>query len=124
MQLSVNNINYQTPQNFTAKFKDSEELSRLTRNEVVHGRYDAYKKALEKLEEVHQGDILDIYQMSDGKTYKIQNQNSGSQGTIDYTGNMVNTVEELARPTSQIHKEVFNCDASSETDKIRKEFYA
>lgn len=60
MQLSVNNINYQTPQNFTAKFKDSEELSRLTRNEVVHGRYDAYKKALEKLEEVHQ-EIFSIF---------------------------------------------------------------
>lgn len=47
MQLSINNINYQSQQNFTAKFKDSEELSRLTRNEVAHGRYDAYKKALE-----------------------------------------------------------------------------
>ena len=122
MHLSVNNINY-TPQTFKANFKNSEALNELTRNEIAHGRYDAYKKALKNLEEVHQGDVLDICQTSDGKTYKIFNQTKSTQGTIDYTGNMVNTVDELARPTSRIHKEVFDCDCSYEADQITKDFY-
>jgi len=122
--MHTNIISGNTP-SFKAKLKDTPHLEKLTKNEIAHGRYSAYKDALQTLNAAHKGEVLDLRQLSDGKTYKVINEKTGASGTIDYTGNLTNTVYELARPTSKIHKEVFgNSDCSLETEAIRTEFYA
>ncbi len=109
---------------FQAKLRNSAHIENLTKNEIAHGRYYAYKDALSNLNAIHDGDILDVKLLSDGKTYKVVNERTGTFGTIDYTGNLTNTVNEIARPTSKIHKNVFDgCDCSQETNAITKEFY-
>lgn len=109
---------------FQAKLRNTAHIENLTKNEIAHGRHNAYKEALKNLNAVHKGDILDLKLLSDGKTYKVVNERTGCIGTIDYTGNLTNTVNEIARPTSKIHKNVFNgCDCSQETNSIIKELY-
>ena len=122
--MNVQGINKCPKPCFQAQLQDSKDVRKLTKTEVLEGRYSAYKKALKNLEEVHKGEVIDICQTSDGKNYMMVNRTTGSSGMIDYSANLTDAVNELARPTSQIHKEVFKCNGNSETNEIRKEFYA
>lgn len=122
--MNVQGINNYTKQSFQAKLQNSKDVAKLTKYEVLEGRYNAYKKALKNLDEVHKGEVIDICQSSDGKNYMMINRTTGNSGIIDYSANLTDAVNELARPTSKIHKDVFKCNASNETNQIRQEFYA
>lgn len=122
--MNVQGINKCPKPCFQAKLQDSKDVAKLTKYEVVEGRYKAYKNALKNLEEVHKGEVIDICQTSDGKNYMMVNRTTGNSGMIDYSANLTDAVNELARPTSKIHKDVFACNGNNETSEIRKEFYA
>lgn len=124
--MKVQGINSYSKPNFTAKLVSTHSVLKLTEREVLEGRFNAYRDALEALCETHKCDTLNIYLDKDEKTYIVKNfanKNLGS-GRIDYCANLTDVVNELARPTSQIHKEVFRCDGSDEVYQISSEFYA
>lgn len=122
--MNVQGINNYPKQNFTAQLVPSNSVMELTKHEVLEGRFNAYKKALENLGETHKITKLDIISTSDGKGYIVKNLTNKEIGTIDYAANLTDAVNELARPTSKLHKDVFKCTGSDETYRISNEFYA
>lgn len=122
--MNIQGINNYSKQNFTAELTPSQSVMELTKHEVLEGRFKAYKEALKNLGETHKGQKLDIIASSDGKSYTVKNLTKNESGEIDYTANLTDTVNELSRPTSKLHKDVFKCDGSDEISQIRQEFYA
>lgn len=122
--MNVQGINSYSKQNFTAQLVPSNSVMELTKFEVLEGRFNAYKQALKNLGETHEMTKLDIISASDGKGYIVKNLTNKEIGTIDYAANLTDTVNELARPTSKLHKDVFKCTGSDEIYQISNEFYA
>lgn len=122
--MNIQGINKCPKPCFQAKLQDSKSVQELTKFEVLEGRYNAYQNALKNLYNLPHSDVIDICQTSDGISYMMINRSTGESGMIDYSPNLTDAVNELARPTSKLHKDVFKCDGQHEINQIRTDFYA
>lgn len=122
--MNVQGINNYSKQNFTAQLAPTDSVMELTKFEVNEGRFNAYKQALKNLGETHKGQTLNIIASDDGQGYIVKNMTNHNSVKMDYGANLTDVVNEIARPTSEIHKKVFNCDGRSEIRQIYREFYA
>ncbi len=109
---------------FKARLKNTEDINRLTLEEIQEGRYEKYKAALKKLDDVHKDDELYIYQSVDTKEFGAYNPKKESIAGYFKAENLTEFIKMLAEPSEKMHQQIFKCDSTEETENITKEFYA
>lgn len=121
--MNIQPVGNSSRHSFTARFRDSEDLRRLTKAEVTRGGMNSLKEALQRLDNVHKNDILDIRAKDNDWTLIISNMKTGASYKFDAKLTLSSIVDLFADPSSRQHKLIFDCDSSDEVNQISKEFY-